>query len=132
MTDKIKLPLFATRIFIFLFLLPWVLMRFSKPESAKGIASKYYKISSMPDIAVTITGVLFALLLLAFLFGFKKRISYLAILVIHALGTIMTIPYLIPGTEKFNILFMAAVPTVGAMWLLYALRDHDTIMAIDK
>lgn len=107
-------------------------MRFTKPESAKGIAAKYYKISSLPDVAVTITGVLFVLLLAAFLLGFKKRISYLAVLLIHALGTIMTIPYLIPGGEKFNILFLAAVPTIGAMWLLYALRDHDTIMTIDR
>ena len=132
MTDKAKLPLFVTRIFIFLFLAPWVLMRFTKPEAAQGIAAKYYKISSLPDIAVTVTGVLFAILLVAFLFGFKKRITYLLVLLIHAIGTVFTIPNLIPGTDNFQILFMAALPTIGAMWLLYTLRDHDTIMSIDK
>jgi len=116
-----------TRLSIFVFLLPWQLMRFSKPESAKGIAAKYYKVSSLPDVVHPAIAVFMMALLIAFLLGFKKRISYGLIFLLHAVGTAFTLPYLIPGTENFNILFMAAIPTIMAMFILYRLREADTI-----
>ncbi len=128
--DKLRNPLFFTRLAIFYFLLPWVLMRFTKPESSKGIASKYYKIAEMPDVLNTAVGVLWAVLLVAFLVGFKKRISYGLVLVLHTIGTLFTLPYLIIGTEKMNIMFFAAIPVIGAMWFLYTLRDHDTLLSL--
>jgi len=132
MPSNIQIPLFFTRLSIAYFLLPWVLMRFVKPENAKGIAAKYYKISSMPEIATTIIGVLWLLLLVAFVAGFKKRISYGLVLIIHTVGTLWTLPYLIVGTSTANLLFFAAIPVIGAMWLLYALREHDTFLSINK
>ncbi len=126
---NLKLPLFVTRIFIFLFLLPWQLMRFTKQDVINNISNKYYKFS-MPEIGSTISGVLMMALLIAFVIGFKKKITYFLVLILHALGTIMTIPYLIPGTEKFNALFLAAIPTIGAMWLLWALREQDTMLSL--
>ena len=128
-THTLKLPLFLTRLSIFLFMLPWQIMRFSKPEVINNISNKYYKFS-MPEIGSTITGVLMIALLLAFLAGFKKNISYLLVLILHGLGTLTTLPYLIPGAEKFNILFLAAIPTIAAMLLLYCLRDEDTLLSV--
>ena len=128
-TQTLKLPLFLTRLSIFLFMLPWQLMRFTKPEAINSISNKYYKFS-MPEIGSTITGVLMMALLVAFLLGFKKKISYLLVLILHGVGTLTTVPYLIPGAEKFNILFLAAIPTIGAMLLLYCLRDEDTMLSV--
>jgi len=130
--SKLRLPLFFTRISIAYFLLPWILMRFTQPDSAEGIAAKYYKISSMPDIATTIIGVLWLILLACFVLGIKKRISYGLVLVLHAIGTAFTIPYLLLGTSGMNILFFAAIPVIGAMWLLYTLRDQDTLLSLNK
>ncbi len=124
-----KYALFITRVLITLFLLPWVMLRFTNAEAAKNIASKYYKVSSLPDIANMGVGVLWIILLLAFVTGFKKHISYALVLALHTFGTIMTLPFLIPGTENFNILFMAALPTIGAMLLLFSLRSQDTFLA---
>ena len=128
-THTLKLPLFLTRLSIFLFMLPWQLMRFTKPEVINNISNKYYKFS-MPEIGSTLTGVFMMALLVAFLVGFKKKISYMLVLVLHAVGTLTTVPYLIPGTENFNILFLAALPTIGAMLLLYCLRDEDTMLSV--
>ena len=77
-------------------------MRFSKPEAAKGVATKYYKTGGLPDVAFTVIAVFMMALLIAFLLGFKKRISYGLVFLLHAVGTAFTIPYLIPNTEKFN------------------------------
>lgn len=128
-SHTLRLPLFLTRIAIVLFMLPWQLMRFSKPEVVNNISTKYYKFA-MPEIGSTITGVLMMALLIAFLVGFKKNISYLLVLILHGVGTLMTLPYLIPGTENFNALFLAAIPTVAAMLLLYCLRDEDTMLSV--
>ncbi len=129
--SSLRLPLFLTRLSIFLFLLPWQLMRFSKPENINGIAQKYYKFS-MPEVGSTITGVLMMALLVAFLFGLKKRISYGLVALLHGIGTAMTIPNLIPGLEGYNQLFLAAVPALMAMVLLYCLRNEDTLLTIEK
>ncbi len=129
-THTLRLPLFLTRLSIFLFMLPWQIMRFTKPDVINNISNKYYKFS-MPEIGSTITGVLMIALLLAFLIGFKKKISYLLVLILHGIGTLMTLPNLIPGLEGYNQLFLAAVPALGAMLLLYCLRDEDTMLSVD-
>jgi len=128
-THSLKLPLFLTRLGIFLFMLPWQLTRFKNPEMIDTISKTYYKFS-MPEIGSTITGVLMMALLIAFLVGFKKKISYLLVLVLHGIGTVMTIPNLIPGLEGYNQLFLAAVPALAAMLLLYCLRDEDTMLSV--
>ena len=130
-THTLKLPLFLTRLSIFYFMLPWQLMRFTKPESVIGIAERHYKFT-MPEVVPMITGVLMMILLIAFVTGFKKKISYLLVLILHALGTLMTLPKLIIGLESFYILFAAAIPVVFAMLLLYILRDEDTMLSFDK
>lgn len=128
-THTLKLPLFLTRLSIFYFLLPWQIMRFTKPEAINNISNKYYKFS-MPEIGSTITGVLMMALLVAFVLGYKKKISYLLVLVLHGIGTLMTVPNLIPGIEGYNQLFLAALPALAAMLLLYCLRDEDTMLSI--
>lgn len=130
---NLKIPLFATRILIALFLLPWTAMRFTSADSAQGIANKYYKIGFLPDIAFTVIAVFMALLLIAFTIGFRKRISYGLVFVLHTIGTIMTIPTMLPvltGGDGGQILFFAALPIIGAMWLLYLLRDQDTFLSL--
>ena len=129
--SNLRLPLFLTRLSIFAFLLPWQLMRFTRPEGINNIAQKYYKFS-MPDIGSTISGVLMMALLIAFVVGFKKRISYGLVALIHGIGTAMTIPALIPGHDGHNQLFLAAMPALMAMVLLYLLRNEDTLFAVEK
>lgn len=131
MSQNIKLPLFLTRLSIFYFLLPWQLMRFTKPDAVVGIAKKHYKFT-LPESASLITGVLMMILLVAFLVGIKKRVTYGLVFVFHALGTLMTLPKLIIGLESFYILFLAAIPTTFAMLLLYCLRDEDTMFSLNK
>ena len=130
-THSLKLPLFLTRLSIFYFMLPWQLMRFTAPEGVIGIAKTHYKFT-MPESLPMITGVLMMILLVAFLIGFKKKITYLLVFILHALGTLMTLPKLIYGLEGFYILFLAAIPAAAAMFLLWKLRDEDTMLSLNK
>jgi len=128
---NIKLPLFLTRLSVFLFLLPWQTMRFTSPDSINGIAKGFYKFT-MPGWLVTASGVLMMALLFAFLLGIKKRISYGVLFILHAVGTLTTYSKLFPPYEQFDRLFLAAIPTAGAMLLLYCLRDEDTMFSLNK
>lgn len=131
MPKLLKPALLFTRVSIFYFLLPWQLMRFTSPESAKGIAAKYYKVSDLPDIAGLAIGVFWMALLIAFLLGLKKSISYALVLILHAGAVLFTLPYYIPGLENYNQLFLAAIPTIAAMALLYILRKEDTLLSLN-
>ena len=122
--------LLFTRLSIVAFLAPWFIKKAMNIEMTKGLFAKYYFVKSMPEAVAYIIGGLGLALLFAFLIGFKKKISYGLILLWHAGGTLLALPYMIPGTEKFNLLFMAAIPAIGAMLLLYILRDEDTLLSL--
>ncbi len=125
----LRLPLFLTRLSIAIFLLPWILMRFiDGGASAKGISKKYY-FFEQPDILTTLIGVGWLILLAAFLVGFKKKISYFLVFLIHAVGTAFSLRFMIPGTENFVPTFMAALPALMAMYLLWTLRKEDTLLS---
>lgn len=127
---QLRLPLFLTRLSIAVFLLPWILMRFIDGGSAaKGISKKYY-FFEQPDILTTLIGVGWLVLLVAFLIGFKKKISYFLVFLIHAVGTAFSLRFMIPGTENFVPTFMAALPTLMAMFLLWKLRAEDTMLSL--
>jgi hypothetical protein len=126
----LPLWLLLTRISIVIFLAPWVYLRLTKLEAGKGLFAKYYQVSDMPDAVAYGIAFGWLALFLCFAVGFKKRLTYFLVFFFHALGTFFTIPNLIPGTEDFKILFFAAIPTAAAMWLLWILRDQDTLFSL--
>ncbi len=97
--------------------------------AAKGISKKYY-FFEQPDVLTLVIGVLWLILLTAFLVGFKKKISYLLVFLIHLVGTLFSLRFMIPGTENFVPTFMAAIPTLMAMFLLWKLRAEDTLLSV--
>ncbi len=132
--SQLAKALLILRLTIVFFMVPWVIDKFtvSGVEHTAKIFERFYKISGITEAASYGIGVFWALLLLAFLLGFKKRISYGLVMLFHGIGTIMTWDVLLPWMENHNMLFLAAVPTLGAMIALYILRDYDTIWALDK
>mgnify|MGYP000474684719 CR=1 FL=1 len=127
---NIRLPLFLTRLSIFYFLLPWQLMRFTKPESASGIAKKYYHLPGLSDSVGLIIGVFWVTLLVAFVTGFKKSVSYGLVFALHVVGILLAFPSYILGTSVYNQLFLAAIPAAAAMGLLWCLRKEDTVLSL--
>ncbi|GHA81913.1 hypothetical protein GCM10009069_01240 [Algimonas arctica] len=127
---KLRLPLLLTRLSIFYFLLPWQLMRFMSPGAADGIAKKYYHMPGLNETVGYAIGAFWIILLIAFLLGFKKRISYGLVFLLHTGAIFVVLPAYIMGTDNFNQLFLAAIPAAAAMGLLYALRDQDTLLSL--
>ncbi|CAM3866318.1 hypothetical protein [Litorimonas haliclonae] len=132
MPKNLKPALLLTRLFIAYFMLMWALDRFSDAEHAENVANKFYKVgdlslSAVPPQAI---GVFLLVVIFAFVIGLKKRISYGLVMVIHGLGTLFTIKHLVPFSDSFTLIFLAALPTLGAMILLFILRREDTILSL--
>lgn len=126
-TDKnTKNALLIMRLTIAAFLLPWIIEKFTQPELTAKIFAKFYYVKDLPDAGSYAVGAAWLLLWVAFVTGFKKRISYGLVMLAHGLGTVFTWRQLAPWLETHNHLFLAAVPVLGAMIALYLLRDNDT------
>jgi len=138
-TKFLRPALFLTRLSIFYFLLPWQLMRFAKPESASGIAKKYYHLPGLSDSFGLVIGIFWMALLVAFLLGIKKSITYALVFILHAGAIIVAFKfYVIPNPvtngfidpANYNQLFLAAIPAAAAMGLLWILRREDTLLSV--
>ncbi len=83
-------------------------------------------VSNLPLEASYAIGVVQAVALACFFFGILKFWSYGFLMVIHGLGTILTYERLFDPYTGSNHLFWAAVPTLGALIVLFMLRREDT------
>lgn len=132
MPKYLKPALLLTRLFIAYFMLMWALDRFSDAEHAENVANSFYKIGnlSLSAIPPQIIGAFLLVVIFAFVIGLKKRLSYGLVMVIHGLGTLFTLKNLLPFSDSFTLIFLAALPTLGAMILLFLLRREDTLLSL--
>lgn len=122
--------LFGLRITVFLVMIMWTIDKFLNPGHAGAVFGHFYKIPGLEASAFTIIAVVQGLIVIAFLLGFMKRWSTLAVLAMHAVSTLTPMAnYLDPYTNP-NLLFFAAWPMLAGVAALYVLRDHDTFMSM--
>jgi putative oxidoreductase len=127
---RVRLPLLLLRLSVFVVMLAWTLMKFVDPARSAGIFKKFYH---LPDIGAPITytlGSLEVLLLLGFVAGFQKRLTYGAVLLFHAISTVSSYQQYVSAFEGNNLLFYAAWPMLAACFALYTLRDLDTLCTV--
>lgn len=128
---RLPLSLLFLRLSIAWFLMQWAIEKFVKPDVTAKIFSAFYKLPLDLEFA-PIVGGLQILLVLAFLTGFLKPLSYGLIATMHSVTTISTWKSLVmPFAEGSNHLFITGVPVLAACWILFALRDQDVMFSID-
>ena len=132
-SGRLSLSLFLLRVSVFGVMLVWTLDKFLNPEHAARVAAKFYLLPEGLGAPVfMLLGALQLLVILAFLAGYKKRFSYLAVLIMHAVSTASSwMMYLDPFAVP-NILFFAAFPMLAACTALYLLREEDTLVTLDR
>ena len=125
---KIANALLFMRLAVFIVMLMWTLDKFINPDHSAAVYANFYKIGGLGAEIFMLIGALELLLLLAFVTGFKKTISYGLVLIIHAVSTLSTWQlYLDPFN---NLLFFAAIPMLAACWALFSLRELDTRLSL--
>lgn len=128
--DRVPLALFTLRISVFLVMLMWTLDKLVDPGHAARVFEKFYQITGYEQFYFYILGVAELLLLLAFLVGYRKTLTYGLVLIFHAVSTFSSYQqYLDPYTYP-NLLFFAAWPMLAACFVLFYLRDYDTKLVL--
>lgn len=132
-TDRrLSISLLLLRVSVFVVMLVWTLDKFINPEHATAIFKKFYFINIPANQIVYLIGAIELIILIGFIAGIKKRFTYGAVLLFHAVSTLASFPkYLLPY-EGANALFFAAWPMLAACAAVYLLRDRDNLFAWQK
>lgn len=122
--SRLTWSLLLLRLGVFIVMLMWTLDKFVQPEHAGQVFAGFYGLGGFSAEIFYAIGALEMLLILAFVAGCWKRITYGLVLVLHGVSTLSSwAQYLDP----FNhLLFFAAWPMLAACVALYLLRDSDT------
>ncbi|GLS92013.1 hypothetical protein GCM10007916_30830 [Psychromonas marina] len=126
--NRLQWSLFSLRIGVFIVMIMWTLDKFVNPAHSARILEVFYGINSSGELAMYIMGGLQLLLVLAFVAGVKKRITYGLIFLLHFASTFSAYDRYIDGFN--NLLFFAAWPMLAACLALYLLRDEDVKFTI--
>jgi uncharacterized membrane protein YkgB len=128
--QKIANALLFLRLGVFIVIVMWTLDKFVNPGHAAGVFENFYGLSGWGPTVFMIIGALESILLIGFVIGFKKRLTYGLIFLIHAVSTLSSWKQYINPFDG-NLLFFAAIPMLAACWALYSLRELDTRFSVD-
>jgi hypothetical protein len=123
--SKLPVALLSIRVSVFVVMFMWTLDKFINPAHAASVYEYFYFLGDIgPDLMRAI-GVVEMVILIGFVLGYQKRITYGVVLALHAVSTFSSYAqYLDPWAD--NLLFFAAWPMLAACFTLYRMRDQDT------
>jgi len=130
-TDKrLAISLLLLRVSVFVVMLVWTLDKFINPGHASAVFKKFYFISVPGNQIMYFIGTVELIILLGFITGVKKRFTYGAVLLFHAVSTLASSTNYLAPYEGANALFFAAWPMLAAFITLYLLREQDNYLTI--
>lgn len=126
--NRLQWSLFSLRLGVFIVMIMWTFDKFVNPGHSARIFEHFYGISGSTDVVAFVLGGLQLILVLAFVAGIKKRLTYGVIFVMHGLSTLSSYNQYIDGFN--NLLFFTAWPMWAACFALYLLRDQDVKLTV--
>lgn len=126
LTQRVSLVLLLTRLSVFAAMIIWVIDKFAQPDHTAAVFQAFYGVSGVATGLVYVLGTLQLIIMVGFLLGYQKRITYGLVLLMHTASTLVSFPKYLAPFESANILFYAAWPMLAACFALYYLRDLDT------
>ena len=130
--NRLPLVLLLLRLSVFLVMFMWTIDKFVRPEHSSKVFENFYSIKGVGIVVSYGIGSLEVALLAGFLAGFRKRFTYGAVLLFHAISTVSSFKQYLSPFEGPNLLFYAAWPMLAACFALYRLRDLDTLWIVGK
>ena len=118
------------RVGVFVVMVMWTLDKFVRPEHAARVFGNFYGLSGLGRTFFYAIAAAEMLLIVGFLLGLAKRLTYGAVLILHAISTFSSYKQYIHPFD--NLLFFAAWPMLAACFVLYYLRDYDTFGAVGR
>lgn len=129
--QRLNMSLLLLRLGVFIVMIMWTLDKFVNPEHAAAVGQNFYGYAEgFGHTVYYLIGTVQLVIVLAFVAGFLKRISYGLVLVMHGISTFSSYQQYINAWD--NLLFFAAWPMLAACVALYLLRERDTLWAVDN
>ncbi len=128
---RLPLVLLLLRLSVFLVMAMWTADKFISPTHAAKVFEVFYKIGGLGNTIIYIIGAVQLLIILGFVVGFKKHLTYGAVLLMHAVSTLSSFGKYINPFESPNLLFFAAWPMLAACFALFYLRDADRLWTVE-
>ena len=129
--SKLELSLAAIRLTTAAFMMVWAVDKLWNVKHAQAIFTSFYFWKDAPPQVLMGVGVLQVLIVLAFAIGLARFWTYGAILLMHAVTTIVSVGRMVPPFGPgSNILFWASVPVLAAILTLFLLRDRDRLLVV--
>ena len=127
---KLQLSLLFLRVTVFLVMFMWTIDKFVNPGHAAKVYESFYYMAGLESVVMYAIGAAEMVLLLLFLAGYKKTLTYGAILILHAVSTLSSFNQYLAPFEGPNLLFFAAWPMLAACFTLFLLRDQDKMLSL--
>ena len=129
---RVPLMLLLLRLSVFIAFIVWVFDKFLVPEHTSQVFGAFYGVSGIGNTLIYILGAVQLVLVLEFVVGVQKTITYGAVLLMHTLSHLVSIPRFLDPYTAPNLLFFASWPMLAACITLFYLRDLDRIWALEK
>ncbi|WP_133493379.1 hypothetical protein [Alcanivorax sp. 24] len=126
---SLTVSLLSLRLGVFIVMFMWTLDKFLNPGHTSKIFTNFYGLGGLDSTVFTVLAILQMIIVLAFVAGVLRRVSYGLVLVMHAVSTLSSWrQYLAPFD---HLLFFAAWPMLAACLALYLLREEDALLNFD-
>lgn len=126
---RLQTPLFLLRAGVFIVMFMWTADKFVNPAHSAAVYERFYLIGGLGEMAFLVIGLLELAVIVGFLLGVRKTLTYGVILALHAVSTLSSWQQYL-GFD--NLLFFAAWPMLAACYALFVLRDLDTKFTLAK
>ena len=126
---RLQTPLLTLRLGVFIVMLMWTLDKFVNPAHSSAVFENFYFIGGLGETAFLAIGIVELIVIVGFLLGIKKTLTYGIVLALHTVSTLSSWQQYL-GFD--SLLFFAAWPMLAACYTLFALRDLDTKLTIAK
>jgi len=108
----------------------WTIDKLINPGHAASVYEAFYLIPGLSANVMYVIGTLEMVLVLLFVAGCSKSITYGLVLLLHAVSTFSSFKQYLAPFDGPNLLFFAAWPMLAACLALFLLRDKDRLLTI--
>ncbi len=129
-TRRLAISLLLLRLSLGLVMMVWAFDKILNPGHGAAVLDAFYGVSGVGEQVIRGIGVVQGLIVLGFLLGVAKTWTYGAVLLMHAVTTLVVFKAYLEPLE--NILFFSAWPMLAGLITLFLLRDEDRIATLGR
>jgi hypothetical protein len=127
---RLPISLLLLRLSLGLVMMVWAFDKILNPGHGSAVLEGFYGLEGVGEQVIRIIGIIQGLIVLGFLVGFAKTWTYGAVLLMHAITTLVSWSAYLKPLE--NILFFSAWPMLAGLVALFLLRGEDRIASFGR